>query len=427
MRTEKILYLALNRLSEGDVKSRKTNGFRLIASRDVHCGSEHAFRLPLGFSAADVQQSADTLISAVGSPVEVIDRAGAVVIRVVKKDFPRVLPARREDIRNNGLLIGYDRLMNPMYHPLNTHLLIGGASNSGKTDATRFWIWQLAQQGYDIRICDLKGFSFFPFETLPNVSVAKTLAESHDMLVDSAYELIRRKEMIIRVRDRGVIKNLRPIVVVIDEAASLSPRQNQGKAKQVAQQCDDVISMFGQQAREPKMFMLYCTQRPSMDVINLQFRANVEAMIAFRTRDKENSKLIIGREGAERISPLTPGRCIYAFDRDYTLQVPYVGDDEAWEKLLAPKKVEVIQDGNSRRTEPARVYIDGSFSSSNRNDKATSNVERFTGATEEGVKAITGPGAKQTGFLEMAQPGKGMGANKERTRAAEVYSDEISD
>lgn len=426
MRVEVKLFLALNRIAETDIKQRKSNGFKLIQSRDVLCGSEHAFRLPLGYSAGDVQSKADTLVAAVGAPVEVIDRGGAVVLRVVKKDFPSSIPVLEKDIKGKGLLMGYDRLMNPHYHPLNTHMLVGGASGSGKTDATRFWIWQLSKQGYDVRICDLKGFSFFPFETLPNVTVAKTLSESHDLLVDSIYELMARKELIIRTRNRDSIKAFKPIVIIIDEAASLAPRQNTGKAKKLADDCDQAISLFGQQAREPKMFMIYCTQRPSMEVINLQFRANVEAMIAFRCRDKENSKMIIGKEGAEQISPSTPGRCIYSYDRDYHLQVPFVGDDAAWSKLLIPK-VEVLQHGSSHRTEAQRKYIDGAIASSDRNDRPIINVNRSHQSGKENIKLPSGTRTGEKGNVEMARPRKDMVSHKKGAVATKEYTDEIAD
>jgi len=426
MRAEDVLYLALNRLAESDVKSRKSNGFKLIQSRNIECGSEHAFRLPLGYSAFDVQSKADTLVAAVGAPVEVIDRGGAVVLRVIKKDFPLELAVREKDIHSKGLLIGYDRLMNPLYHPLNTHMLVGGASGSGKTDAVRFWIWQLSLQGYDVRICDLKGFSFLEFERLPNVSVAKSLGESCDMLVDSIYELMARKEKIIRMRSREIIKTFRPIVVVIDEAASLAPRQNNGKSKKLAEECDHAISLFGQQAREPKMSMIYCTQRPSMDVINLQFRANVEAMIAFRCRDKENSKMILGKEGAERISPTTPGRCIYAFERDYHLQVPYVGNDSAWAKLLTPK-VEVLQHGSSHRAEPKRAYLEGSYTSANSDNSATLNTEQFPQSQKEIIQPVKGTRRESFSTVEMARPRESMVSNQKGTSGATVYNDEISE
>lgn len=426
MRTEVKLFLALNRLAESDVKMRKSNGFKLIQSRDIECGSEHAYRLPLGFSVEDVLSKSDTLVAAVGAPVEIVDRGGAVVVRVVKKDFPVRLKVQEEHIHAKGLLIGYDRLMNPLYHPLNTHILVGGASGSGKTDAVRFWIWQLSRQGYDVRICDLKGFSFLEFERLPNVQVAKSLGESRDMLVDSVYELMDRQEKIIRMRSREIIKSFKPIVLIIDEAASLAPRQNQGKAKKLADECDQAISLFGQQAREPRMSMIYCTQRPSMDVINLQFRANVEAMVAFRCRDKENSKMIIGKEGAERISPATPGRCIYAFERDHNLQVPFVGDDTAWNKLLTPK-VEVLHHGSSHRAEPQRIYIEGIVTGSDRDDHSAFSPKQFPESKEKIIQPIKGTRREPVGSVEVARQRESVVTRQKRATTTTVYADEISE
>lgn len=425
MDVAKQLYSTLNRLAETDVKMGRTSGFQYIDSRPVVCGSEHAFRIPRGFSTRQIENAIDTLIAAVGAPVELIDRGGAVIVRVVETDLPKVIRPRLADVKPDRLLIGYNRLQQPIYHPLNAHILCGGASNAGKTDGLRWWLYQLHHQGYDIRIADLKGFSFFPFERLPRVRIAKTLPEAHDMLIESVVELEERKERVIRSRSRDIIRTFQPVVFVIDEAAALAPKQNSGRSRKLAESCDEAIAYFGQQAREPQMVMLYCTQRPSVDVINLQFRANVEAMIAFRTRDKENSRLIIGKEGAERISPTTPGRCIYAYDRDHTLQVPYVGGDSEWDAFLKPLRTEVIEGGSSKRAETPRQYIDGVIAGSSSNNAAVSGTERRARSAEESVGPVTGNGGRRARPVGISRQGKDMGSNARGAQANRMYTDSI--
>lgn len=421
----KQIYNTLNKLVESDIQNGRTKGFQYLDYREVRCGSEYAFRLPRGYNCRKVHEALDSLIAAVGAPVDLIDRGGAVVVRVVEKDFPKKIGYKPDDLLPDRILIGYDRLMKPIYHPLNTHLLVGGASGSGKTDGLRFWLYQLVLQGYDIRICDLKGFSFFPFEPLPSIHIAKSLRESHDILQDGVDELYNRKERVIRSRSRDIIKTFKPIVYVIDEAAALAPKQNAGLAKKLAQNCDDAISFFGQQAREPRMFMIYCTQRPSMDVINLQFRANVEAMIAFRCRDEQNSKMILGREGAEQINPTTPGRCIYTYDRDYTLQVPFIGDDSKWSELLQPLRTEVIDHGRSNRAETPRIYLDGVVQSADSDDEANRHVKHFDQPEQKGIVPAAGAGDGGTGQKRVSPKRKNMDAHTGRPETPEVYTDEL--
>jgi DNA segregation ATPase FtsK/SpoIIIE, S-DNA-T family len=405
------------RIVETDIKNVKTFGFEHLASRKVACGSEHAFRLPIGYSARDVFSRMDQIQSAVGAPVELIDRAGAVILRVVENPMPVQIGFKNSDLKSKDILIGYDRLYKPVYHPLNTHVLVGGASGSGKTDGLRFWMYQLLLQGYEIRICDLKGFSFFPFEHLPNVSVAKNIVQAHEMMVESYIQLEQRKDAVIRTRDRELVNSFRPVVLIIDEAAALAPTQNRGRTKKLAEECDEVVSFFGQQAREPKMFMIYSTQRPSREVINLQFRANCEAMIAFRCRDVENSRLIIGKEGAEQISPLTPGQCIYSMSRDHHLQVPYIGSDSAWSELLKPLRTEVIQ--SAERTELSRLYPESTGTRSDGQHETTGDTQRLTRFTEKSIEPAAKTRDRRQSVIELPR-------SRETVATQEtIYSDSI--
>lgn len=421
MRTDRVLWLALNRIVETDIKQMRSRGFQHIESRPVVCGSEHAFRLPTGYSAGDVVKFSDSLVAAVGAPVEVIDRGGAVVVRVVKKDFPERLKFRKEDLSGENLLIGYDRLFRPLHHRL-MHLLSGGASGAGKTVWIRFILYQLIRMGADVRIVDLKGYSFFPFEVFSNVKVAKRLPEAADLLHEVAVELERREDHIIRTRNRELTNQFRPYVVVIDEAAQIAPKTYSGNMKQYAKFCDDLCALLSQKGRESRVILIYCTQKPTLDVVNGQVRANMETALAFRTYNHNESQVIIGEKGAERIPVTAPGRCIYRAERFSTLQVPFIGEtDREWEKLLAPLKVEVLHHGGSQRAEPQRVYIDGSFSSAHRDDEATGISQRLTGVAKESFKPSSRTGGKQTRQLEMARSGKGVVSSQE------VFTDEIPD
>jgi S-DNA-T family DNA segregation ATPase FtsK/SpoIIIE len=368
-----------------------SKGFVFLDERELKYAYESAWRIPTGYSFIDVRRQQGALTASCGAIVELEDRGGAVIVRVVKEDFPKHVQLNAADLTHDRLLVGYNRRLDPIYHPLNTHLLVGGASRSGKTDWLRFIVYQLHLQGYDIRICDLKGFSFFPFEGLPRLTIAKSLVESLDLLGESYAELEERKMLIQKSRSRAVIQSFQPIVVIIDEAASLSPSQNSGHMKAMAEECDNVISVFGQQGREPRIFMIYSTQRPDADVVNKQFKANVEASIAFRCKDEINSRIILGRGGAEDISPDTPGRCIYSYDRDHLLQVPYVGDDEAWETLLKPTKE--AQEGEPE-TDPS-IHTDHNSPVYNRANRSDA-VQGLRQPNETGIRSVQGVGARKT-------------------------------
>ncbi|UVI31232.1 hypothetical protein [Paenibacillus spongiae] len=410
MRIEKKLMLALNKIADG---------FRYIESRPVLCGSEHAFRLPMGRCALDVQNRLDALVSAVGAPVELIDRGGAVIVRVVEKDFPQRMRFQMDDLRPDRLLIGYDRLFRPVYNRM-MHLLSGGASGSGKTVWLRFVLYQMACMGAVVKIADLKGFSFFPFEALPGFQVVKNLPDTADLLNDACAELDRREQLVIRSRNRHVLKSLPYNVVVIDEAAQIAPKMHSGRMRDYARYCDECVARLAQKGREPKVILIYCTQRPDHTIINGQVKSNVEATVAFRTHTDYDSRIILNTPGAERISVATPGRCLFRGETLQTLQVPFIGEsDHEWEQLLAPLKVEVLNDGSSHRTPASRSYIEGSYTGADRDDTPAGHTERFAGSKQKGVSAAKRAGGRQTNTVSLPWSTKDM--------AAETYSDEIAD
>lgn len=335
--------------------------------RKVICGWELGFNIPSGSSHEEAEKYLPALVATVGHDIELLKYKGLLVVRIIEKDFPKVMKAILKDLLPDKVLIGYNRMLEPVYHPLNVHMLVAGAARSGKTDALRWFVYQFILQKYDVYICDMKEISFYPFEGL--VTVAKSLAASCKVLEDGVAELNRRKKLIDFNRNRDLKDTFQPRVIVIDEAAALAPSQYKDKEqKDLAWRCDNAIGLLGMQAREFKIFVIYATQRPDMSIINKLFKATVEAKIAFRTSTGTNSQIIIDRTGAEDISPSTPGRCIYNYDQDYLLQVPYVGNDSAWNRLLLPLKTEVIQDGNSKRNDTQRKVIEGSFTSPNRNE-----------------------------------------------------------
>jgi S-DNA-T family DNA segregation ATPase FtsK/SpoIIIE len=411
----------LNRIvKESDRK--EGYAFKFEADRTVKNAYEAAFRIPIGYTYYNVKRQLYALSAACGGIVETDDRGGVVIVRVYVTDLPKSVPFVEADILHDRLLIGYNRNGEPVYHPLNTHLLVAGASRAGKTDWVRMTVYQQWLQGYEIYICDLKGFSFFPFEVLPRITIAKSIEESEQLLTEVYNELNRRKQIVQMYRSREIIKTFRPIAVIVDEGASLSPSQHSGKMKKIATTCDEIISVFGQQGREPKIFCIYATQRPDMDVINKQYKANVEASIAFRTKDETNSRIILGRGGAEKISPDTPGRCIYAYDRDHMLQVPYVGDDDAWDEVLAKHKTEVMELGTSERKPHDRIIIDAECAAIGDNGADRSaDVQGPRQPGKASIRIALGSGRGETGRVSTdGRHAQGMAAQQARSSGSRM-------
>lgn len=318
-----------------------------IAERTEKGAHEFVYRVPVGYSSNDIEKQADALYAACGAPVEIEDRAGAVIVRVLPEDFPskvdyearllELAPGKKE------LLIGLDRMGAPLVHSLRVpHLMIAGKSGYGKTDLVRWIIYQLIAKNtpeeLELWIVDLKGFSFMPFKGVPHIArIVRDLPGAVQLLTDAVRLMERRSNEVWNSGDRNKAATFKTVLVLIDEAYMISPNVTKDKdRKKLAGIADEAAAKISGTGREAGVGLLYCTQRPDADVINPLVKANMDCKICFKTETESNSVIVLDRPGAERLPHGKPGRVLYSKDGLLEAQVPYIGNDEAWDELLEP-------------------------------------------------------------------------------------------
>ncbi|MGQ7278852.1 DNA translocase FtsK [Brevibacillus thermoruber] len=213
------------------------------------------------------------------------------------------------------------------------HGLIAGATGSGKSVCINSIIVSLLYKAtpeqvrlllIDPKMVELAPYNHLPHLVTPVVTDAKQATAALKWAVE---EMEKRYALFVDAGARDIERYnqtvdqpLPYIVIVIDELADLmmvSP-----------QDVEECIIRIAQKARACGIHLLLATQRPSVDVITGNIKANVPTRLAFAVFSQVDSRTILDQSGAERLlgrgdmlfleSGVTPVR----------LQGNYVSDDE---------------------------------------------------------------------------------------------------
>ncbi|MFN8219609.1 MAG: DNA translocase FtsK [Fimbriimonadales bacterium] len=188
------------------------------------------------------------------------------------------------------------------------HLLIGGATNSGKSIGLATVITSLLMRNTpkDVRfvMIDPKRVELSLFDGIPHLMcpVIKDVKEAPGVLRAVWREMDRRYDLLsehgVRNIDGWNAKasfqdKLPYIVVVIDELADLMI--------QAAAEVETSICRLAQLARAVGIHLVIATQRPSVDVITGTIKANIASRIAFAVSSQIDSRTILDQKGAEAL------------------------------------------------------------------------------------------------------------------------------
>lgn len=186
------------------------------------------------------------------------------------------------------------------------HLLIGGATNSGKSIGLAGIIMSLLMRNTpkDLKfvMIDPKRVELTLFDSIPHLMcpVIKDVKEAPGVLRAVWREMDRRYDLLSENGFRNIdgwnakasYQDRMPyIVVVIDELADL---MIQAKAE-----VETSIVRLAQLARAVGIHLIIATQRPSVDVITGTIKANIPSRIAFAVSSQIDSRTILDSKGAE--------------------------------------------------------------------------------------------------------------------------------
>ncbi len=191
------------------------------------------------------------------------------------------------------------------------HLLIGGATNSGKSVCLNSLIISILSRAHpdevklsliDPKRVELTLFNGIPHLAHPVVVDAKgairalkaairEMERRYRLFAEQGVRNIDSYNELVNQREDG--EPLPHIVIVIDELADLM--------MQAGGEFEKLICRIAQLARATGIHLVIATQRPSVNVITGLIKANIPSRIAFAVASQTDSRVILDCNGAERL------------------------------------------------------------------------------------------------------------------------------
>lgn len=234
------------------------------------------------------------------------------------------------------------------------HVLIAGATNSGKSVCVNTFILSLLYQNspedLQLILVDPKRVELSLYRNIPHLKT-DVIVDTHkvvNVLRWALSEMERRYKVLEGVGSRDLfsyrekmlrgekkttfdsetnttkeeyLERLPQLVVVIDEMADLM----MAHGKEV----EGLIVRLAQKARAVGIHLVLATQRPEVNVITGLIKANIPARISFQLKTQIDSRTIFGTGGAEKL--LGRGDMLYSSAEASNLQRiqgVYVSEDE---------------------------------------------------------------------------------------------------
>ncbi|MCD6412823.1 MAG: DNA translocase FtsK 4TM domain-containing protein [Elusimicrobia bacterium] len=239
------------------------------------------------------------------------------------------------------VILGKNIIGTPIVADLATmpHLLIGGATGSGKSvcvhNIIAGFLYRFSPRQMRLLLIDPKMVELTVYNGIPHLlsKVSTDVGGAVASLKWVVFEMERRLKLFSQagVRDisgfRHLGEDLPYIVVIIDELADLMAVAQ--KAMELA------ITRLSQMSRACGIHLILSTQRPSVNVITGVIKANLPARISLKVISKIDSRTILDSQGGEAL--LGRGDMLYLQPGSSSLmriQAPFVSRKEI-EKIVA--------------------------------------------------------------------------------------------
>lgn len=191
------------------------------------------------------------------------------------------------------------------------HLLIGGTTGSGKSEALNTILEGLTKNYSDkelqLQLIDPKSTELLRFDGVPHL-IGKIGYEPDDAIellhkavgeMQNRYALFREKKTNNLPKYNDIVeaeKRLPWWLIVLDEYADLT--SDAGDKKEI----EALLKRLAQKARAAGIHVIIATQKPSSEVISTSLRSNLPAQLALRVKSSIESRVIMDESGAETLN-----------------------------------------------------------------------------------------------------------------------------
>lgn len=280
--------------------------------------TRYLFQIPTGTKINQLLKLGPEITAYIKSPAPVsiqapIPGTNLFAVDVPQDDFTPFHPSTlwpSAPTRNTDcvpLYMGLDTAGHPLCVDLADcpHLLVSGATRSGKSVFMHSMLTGILSNAPHVQLVlmDFKQVEFAAYagtSALPIISEPEEAVETLDnlcSLMQARFRAFKEAGTVnhIDYNATGPTDAAAPVVVVIDELADLvdGPLRKQASA---------VLSALLRKSRAAGIFFIVSTQHPAVRSIAGFIKANIPARVAFRTTSTVNSRVILDRPGAERLS-----------------------------------------------------------------------------------------------------------------------------
>jgi hypothetical protein len=225
------------------------------------------------------------------------------------------------------------------------HLLNGGSPRMGKTIFLLYlstMMYVQNQGNIQLYINSPKAKDFYPFQGVNNVHIAndfESINTALDLMIDEYKNrnTLLYSDVLKKATDAKSVRELyphmknhfQPMFLIIDEYGRFATNND----------IQDKVMELVETAGFVNVHVVIATQRPdARTVLRPRIKQGLQARICFRVPDKNNSIVILDKEGAELL-PTKKGRAILSDGDNKIIQVPYLTYPDC-EKLLQPFRSE---------------------------------------------------------------------------------------